>query len=26
VTFGNNDWMIQQQWENAAGGKCVLHL
>jgi hypothetical protein len=26
VSFGNNDWMIQQQWENAAGGKCVLHL
>jgi len=26
VTFGNNDWMLQQQWENAAGGKCVLHL
>jgi hypothetical protein len=26
VTFGSNDWMIQQQWENAAGGKCVLHL
>jgi hypothetical protein len=26
VTFGGNDWMIQQQWENAAGGKCVLHL
>ena len=26
VTFGNNNWMIQQQWENAAGGACVLHL
>jgi Phosphate-induced protein 1 conserved region len=26
VSFGGNDWMIQQQWENAAGGKCVLHL
>jgi hypothetical protein len=26
VSFGSNDWMIQQQWENAAGGKCVLHL
>src|SRR5262245_4124813 len=26
VTFGGNDWMIQQQWENAAGGACVLHL
>jgi hypothetical protein len=25
-TFGNNDWMLQQQWENAAGGKCVQHL
>jgi hypothetical protein len=25
-TFGGNDWMIQQQWENAAGGKCVQHL
>jgi phosphate-induced protein 1 len=24
-TFGNNDWMIQQNWENAAGGKCVQH-
>lgn len=26
VAFGSHDWMIQQQWENAAGGKCVLHL
>jgi hypothetical protein len=26
VTFGNNDWMIQQQWKNAGGGGCVLHL
>ncbi|HEY7402498.1 MAG TPA: hypothetical protein VIB39_03175 [Candidatus Angelobacter sp.] len=25
-TFGGNDWMLQQQWENAAGGKCVQHL
>jgi Phosphate-induced protein 1 conserved region len=25
-TFGSNNWMIQQQWENAAGGKCVQHL
>jgi hypothetical protein len=25
-TFGNNNWMIQQQWENANGGKCVQHL
>ncbi len=25
-TFGGNDWMVQQQWENAAGGKCVQHL
>jgi hypothetical protein len=25
-TFGGNNWMIQQQWENAAGGKCVQHL
>jgi hypothetical protein len=26
VSFGNNDWLIQTQWENAAGGRCVLHL
>jgi hypothetical protein len=26
VSFGNNDWMIQQQWKNAGGGGCVLHL
>jgi hypothetical protein len=26
TTFGSNNWMIQQQWENAAGGRCVLHL
>jgi len=26
VVFGGNDWMLQQQWENAQGGKCVLHL
>ncbi|MGC2697039.1 MAG: hypothetical protein WA738_14740 [Candidatus Angelobacter sp.] len=25
-TFGNNNWMIQQQWENANGGACVQHL
>lgn len=25
-SFGSNNWMIQQQWENAAGGKCVQHL
>jgi len=25
-TFGNNDWMIQQNWENANGGACVQHL
>lgn len=26
VSFGNNDWMIQQQWKNSGGGGCVLHL
>src|SRR5258708_16648694 len=25
-SFGNNFWMIQQNWENANGGKCVQHL
>jgi len=25
-TFGGNDWMIQQNWENANGGGCVQHL
>jgi phosphate-induced protein 1 len=25
-TFGSHNWMIQQQWENANGGKCVQHL
>jgi hypothetical protein len=25
-TFGSHDWMIQQNWENAAGGACVQHL
>ncbi|HKV95037.1 MAG TPA: hypothetical protein VJW20_21000 [Candidatus Angelobacter sp.] len=25
-TFGNNNWLLQQQWENAAGGLCVQHL
>jgi hypothetical protein len=25
-TFGSNNWMIQQQWENANGGACVQHL
>ena len=26
VSFGSNDWMIQQQWKNSGGGGCVLHL
>ena len=26
VVFGNNDWMLQQQWKNSGGGGCVLHL
>jgi hypothetical protein len=26
VNFGSHDWMIQQQWKNAGGGGCVLHL
>lgn len=25
-SFGSNDWMIQQNWENANGGGCVQHL
>ena len=25
-SFGNNDWMIQQNWENANGGRCVQHF
>jgi hypothetical protein len=25
-TFGNNNYMMQQEWENANGGKCVQHL
>jgi hypothetical protein len=25
-TFGGNNYMMQQEWENAAGGKCVQHL
>jgi hypothetical protein len=25
-TFGNNDWMLQQNWENKNGGACVQHL
>ena len=25
-TFGNNNWMIQQNWENANGGGCVQHF
>ncbi|MGZ4828720.1 MAG: hypothetical protein ACXV78_03685 [Candidatus Angelobacter sp.] len=25
VSFGNNGWMIQEQWKNSGGG-CVLHL
>jgi hypothetical protein len=25
-TFGNNDWMIQQNWVNANGGGCVQHF
>jgi len=26
ATHGGNNWLVQQQWENAAGGKCVQHL
>ena len=25
-TFGGNNWMMQQEWENANGGACVQHL
>ncbi len=25
-SFGNNNWMFQQNWENSNGGKCVQHL
>ena len=25
-TFGGNNYLLQQNWENAAGGKCVQHL
>ena len=25
-TFGNNNWMLQMNWENANGGGCVQHL
>lgn len=25
-SFGNNNWMIQQNWENANGGGCVQHF
>lgn len=25
-TFGGNNYMMQQEWENANGGKCVQHL
>jgi hypothetical protein len=25
-TFGGNNWMIQQNWENANGGACVQHF
>jgi len=25
-TFGNNNYMMQQEWENANGGACVQHL
>jgi hypothetical protein len=25
-SFGGNNWMFQQQWENANGGACVQHL
>jgi phosphate-induced protein 1 len=25
-TFGNNDWMLQQNWRNSAGGACAQHL
>jgi len=25
-SFGNHDWMVQQNWENKNGGACVQHL
>jgi hypothetical protein len=25
-TFGNNDWMLQQNWRNSGGGACAQHL
>jgi hypothetical protein len=25
-TFGNNDWLVQENWKNANGGACVQHL
>ncbi len=25
-SFGNHNWMVQQNWENANGGACVQHL
>ena len=25
-TFGSNDWMLQQNWRNSAGGACAQHL
>jgi hypothetical protein len=25
-TFGNHNWMIQQNWKNAGGGGCAQHL
>lgn len=25
-TFGNNNWMMQENWENANGGGCVQHF
>src|SRR5512146_910986 len=25
-TFGNNNWMLQQNWRNSLGGACAQHL
>lgn len=25
-TFGNHDWMLQQNWRNSGGGACAQHL
>jgi hypothetical protein len=25
-TFGNNDWLLQQNWRNSGGGACAQHL